>query len=94
MTQLAQGLATFNAEGYNGLVAVDYKTGKLQPLLLADFGSVTQFCGAFSRNVTFVANAYPSPTRFFAVRFSPHGAAEVAVNATFESLGIAFSTAW
>jgi hypothetical protein len=56
-----QGLATFNAEGFNGLVAVDYKSGALQPLLLADFGSILQFCGAFSRNTTFVASAYPSP---------------------------------
>ncbi len=75
-------------------MAVDYTTGKLRPLLLADFGSIVQFCGAFSRNFTFAASAYPSPTRFYAVGFSALGAARVAANATFESEGIVYAADW
>ena len=91
-----QGLATFNAEGYNGLVAVDYKSGRQRPLLLADFGSDLQFCGAFSRNYAYVASVYPSPTRFYAVQVTSHSgsAAAVVTNTTFESSGIVFSAAW
>jgi hypothetical protein len=89
-----QGLASFNAEGYNGLVAVDYATAKLRPLLLADFGSIVQFCGAFSRNFTFAASAYPSPTRFYAVGFSAAGAARLAANTTFESEGVVYAAGW
>jgi hypothetical protein len=89
-----QGLATFNAEGYNGLVAVDYKSGKLQPLLLLPFGSVVQFCGAFSRNAVFVASAFPSPTHFYSMYLPSRGAAQLIANATFESSGIVFAAAW
>ena len=89
-----QGLATFNAEGFNGLVAVDYKSGALQPLLLADFGSIVQFCGAFSRNMTFVASAYPSPTRFYSLRLSSHDKPEVVANATFDTNGIVYAAPW
>jgi hypothetical protein len=91
-----QGLATFNAEGYGGLVAVNYVSGRQRPLLLADFGSDLQFCGAFSRNYAYVASAYPSPTRFYAVEITSQSgsAAVVVTNATFESSGIVFAAAW
>ena len=91
-----QGLATFNAEGYSGLVAVNYESGRQRPLLLADFGSDLQFCGAFSRNYAYVASAYPSPTRFYAVEVTSQSgpAAVVVTNATFESSGIVFAAAW
>ena len=91
-----QGLATFNAEGYGGLVAVNYESGRQRPLLLADFGSDLQFCGAFSRNYAYVASAYPSPTRFYAIKIASQSgsAAVVVTNATFESSGIVFAAAW
>jgi hypothetical protein len=73
---------------------VNYSTGKLQPLLLRDFDSVTQFCGTFSRDSVFVASAYPSPTRFYALRLPSRGAAELVANATFDSNGIVFAAAW
>jgi hypothetical protein len=91
---MEQGLATFNAEGYNGLVAVNYSTGKLQPLLLRGFDTITQFCGAFTRDSVFVASAYPSPTRFYALHLPSRGAAELAANATFNSNGIVFAAVW
>jgi hypothetical protein len=73
---------------------VDYKSGKLQPLLLLHFDSIVQFCGAFSRNSVFVASAYPSPTRFYSVRLPSRGAVQLVANATFESSGVVFAAAW
>ena len=51
----AHGLATFGADEYAGLVAVDYHTGSLRRLTTSgDFGTIFQLSGAFSRTHTYV----------------------------------------
>ena len=92
---LAHGLATFGASEFDGLVQVDFKSGRLTPLALAPFGSVYQFAGAHSRDTAYVVTVYPQPSRLFAIRLPLDGSAPVVTtNATFNLSGFAYAAIW
>ncbi len=88
------GLATLNAEGYTGLVSVDYKSGLLKPLILGDFGGIYQFAGAFSRDDAYAVTIYPQPTRLFAIHLPADGTPVVTTNTTFNSTGFVYAALW
>ena len=47
-TSAAHGLATLGSDEVDGLVALDYQSGHVTPLVDASFGTIVQYSAAFS----------------------------------------------
>ena len=75
-------LMTFGSDIYDGLVSVDWRTGK-QEVVLGGFGTVYTFSAGFNRKSIVAVNIYPSPVRLFVVDVLEDGKTVVRTDATF-----------
>ena len=86
-------LMTFGSDVYDGLVRVDWRTGK-QNMLLDGFGTVYTFSAGFSQTSVFAINIYPSPVRLFVVDTFAKQSTEVRTNVTFGETVHALAARW
>eukprot|EP00949_MAST-11_sp_MAST-11-sp1_P000009 g9.t1 len=92
-TTTGMELMTFGSDLSDGLVRIDWKTGK-QKMILDGFGTVYTFSAGYDRTTVFAINIYPAPARLFAVTVMDEREVAVRTNVTFGETVHALAASW
>jgi len=86
-------LMTFGSDISDGLVEIDWRTGK-ERKLLDGFGTVYTFSAGFTQTSVVAVNVFPSPLRLFFVDVTDKKRAVVRTNVTFPETVHALAARW